>query len=87
MPENSLFYLNQSRFSNKGCNKHFYGDYFILNQILEHPDPPSNIKNHDFNEREVMLYRQTYDVATGNFKGLYKTVGERIVSGNANEFF
>ena len=34
-----------------------------------------------------MLYRQTYDVATGNFKGLYKTVGERIVRGNANQFF
>ena len=34
-----------------------------------------------------MLYRQTYDVATGNFKELYKTVGERIVRGNANEFF
>ena len=23
MPENSLFYLNQGRFSNKGCKQHF----------------------------------------------------------------
>ena len=67
--------------------KFFYGDYFILSQILERANPPSDIKNHVFDEREVMLYRPKYDVVTGNFKGLYKTMRDIIVRGDSGEFF
>ena len=56
MPENNLFYLNQGPLLYKGCKKLFYGDYFILSQVLERSNPPSDIKNHIFNEREVLLY-------------------------------
>ena len=34
-----------------------------------------------------MFYRPKYDVVTGNFIGLYKTIGDIIVSGDSEEFF
>ena len=72
MPENSLFYLSQGRLSYKGSNNIFYCDFFILSQILEWANPPSNINNHAFNEYELMLYRPKYDVITGNFMAFIK---------------
>ena len=45
------------------------------------------MKNHAFNEREVMLYRTQDDVVTGDFLGLYKTIGDIIVRGDPDEFF
>lgn len=57
MPQNNLFYLNQGLLLYKGCKKLFYDDYFILSQVLERSNPPSDIKNHIFDECEVLLYR------------------------------
>ena len=34
-----------------------------------------------------MLYRPKYDVVTGNFKELYKTIGDIIVRGDSDEIF
>ena len=87
IPENSLHYLNQSHFSYKCSKKVLHRDFFILSHIFERTNPPSNIKNYVFSEYEVMFYRPKYDVVTGNFIGLYKTIGDIIVSGESEEFF
>ena len=57
MPQNNLFCLNQGPLLYKGCKKLFYDDYFILSLVLERSNPPSDIKNHIFDECEVLLYR------------------------------
>lgn len=87
MPQNNLFYLNQGLLLYKGCKKLFYDDYFILSQVLERSNPPSDIKNHIFDECEVLLYRPKQDIATGIFKGVYKTIGDIFVRGDPHEFF
>lgn len=74
MPQNNLFCLNQGPLLYKGSKKLFYDDYFILSLVLERSNPPSDIKNHIFDECEVLLYRPKQDIATGIFKGLYKTI-------------
>lgn len=62
MPDNSLFYLNQGRLSNKGSKKIFYGDYFKPD-FRTFKNPPSDSKTHVFNECEVLIYGPKYDLA------------------------
>ena len=82
MLENSIFCLNQGYLSRKGRKKIYYGDYFILGQIVECASPPDNIADYAFKDREVKLYRPKYDLVTGNFKGLYETLGYIVVRGD-----
>ena len=81
-PENTLFYINQA-IKVKNNKKIFYCDYFILilRQIVESSNPPENISTHTLKENEVRMIRPKYDTSTGEFEGLYKTIGFLVVKG------
>ena len=74
-PGNTLFYKNQAYLTVKKNKKIFYCDYFILSQIVESSNPPKNILSYTFRENEFRMIRPKYDTSTGEFKGLYETIG------------
>ena len=86
-PENTLFYINQAYLTVKNNKKIFYCNYFILGQIVESSNPPENISPYTLKENEVRMIRPKYDTSTGQFKGLYETIGFLVVWGAAEEIF
>ena len=74
-PENTFFYLNQSYLTVKKNKKIFYYDYFIIGQIVKLSKPPQDISSYTLKENEVQMVRPNYDPETGEFKGLYETMG------------
>ena len=71
----------------KDNRKIYNDDYYILGQIVECVNPPENIINYAFKDREVKLYRPRYDQVTGNFQGFYETIGYITVRGDPEEYF
>ena len=82
-PENPLFYINQAYLTVKNNTKIFYCDYFILilGQIVESSNPLENISTYTLKE-----YFE-YNTSTGEFEGLYKTIGFLVVTGAPDEIF
>ena len=73
-PENSIIYINQAYLTIKNNKRMFYGDDFLLGQIIEAINPPKNISNYVCKECEVKMYRLCYDTVTGQFLSLYETI-------------
>ena len=71
----------------KGNRKLYYADYYIIGQANEHINPPEDLENYVYQDREVKIYRPRCDPATGNFLGLYKTLGFIVVRGEPEEHF
>ena len=65
----------------------FSGDHVLSDQIIEAINPPENISNYVCKKREVKIYRPCYDIATGQFLGIYETIGYLIVKGDDGEHF
>ena len=65
----------------------YYSDMFLLRQIIEAINPPENITNYVWNNRQVKLYRPRYDTSTGYFLWLYETIGYLLVCGDEDEHF
>ena len=86
-PENTLFYKNQAYLTVKKNKKIFYCDYFILGQIVESSNPPENILSYNFRENEFRIIGPKYDTSTGEFKGLYETIGFLVARGAPDEIF
>ena len=63
----------------------YYGDHFLLGQIIEAINPPENVANYVCKDREVKHYRSRHDVSTGQFLGLYETIGYLVVRRNDDE--
>ena len=83
-PDNMLLYINQAFLivkKNKNC------DYYVLGHIVETSDTPQDISSYTLKENKVKMVRPRYDSETGEFKGLYKTVGFLIVRGSPEELF
>ena len=85
MPENTIYDLNQGYQPWKDNKKIFYGDYFILGQVNECLNPSENLESYEFKDREVSLYHPCYGTITGQFKGLYETLGYIMVCGDLDE--
>ena len=60
----------------------FYADYYILDQIIEAINPLKKVENYVCKDREVRFYHLRYDTQTGQFFGLYESVGYLIVKGD-----
>ena len=56
-PENALLYVNQAYLTVQKSKKIFYGEYFLLGQIHESANPPSDIQGYECKEDEVKYYR------------------------------
>ena len=52
-PENTLFYINQVYLTIQKSKKILYGEYFLLGQIHESSNPPSDIESYKCNKDEV----------------------------------
>ena len=86
-PENALLYINQVYLTVQKSKKKLYGEYFLLGQIHESANPPSDIKSYECKEDEVKYYRPKYDRDTGKFVGLCETVGLLVVCRDPFEVF
>ena len=85
--ENSTIYINQGYLTIKDNKKLYCVDYYILGQVTECISPPEDISNYVCKEREVKVYSPRYDPATGQFRGLYESLGFLLVRGNQDEHF
>ena len=62
-------------------------DYFILGQVIEAANVPKDIDLYECNPDDVKMCKLEYGIATGQFLGLYTTVGLIVVRGNSDETF
>ena len=85
--QNSIIYLNQGCLTIESTKKMFYADYLILGQIIEALNAPEHISSYFFKEREVKIVRLRYEPTTGEFLGLYETIGYIVVRGDDNDHF
>ena len=75
-PKNSIIYVNQGYLTIKDNKKLYYRDYYITPIVNECKwTSPEDLKNYAYQDREVKVYRPRYDSVTGNFWGLYETLG------------
>ena len=86
-PENSVIYISQGYLTIKDKKKLYYVDYYLIGQINECANPPENLEDYVCQDREVKIYRPRYDPVTGNFLGLYETLGYIMVSGDQRSTF
>ena len=74
--------MNQGSLHNKNDQKIFYGDHFILGQVIPLAELPADLKSN-----EVKLLRPKYNVSDGKFLGLIETIGYITVRGDPGETF
>ena len=65
--ENAFLYINQAYLTVQKSKKIFYGEYFLLGQIHESANPPSDIQSYECKDGEVKYYRPKYNRDTGKF--------------------
>ena len=65
----------------------FYADYLILGQIIEGLNAPEHVSTYFCKEREVKIVRPRYEPTTGEFLGLYETIGFIVVRGDDDDHF
>ena len=83
IPENCLFYINQSYISTvKNREIAMYHDNFILGQLIVAASQPAQIGTYSCKENEVKLHTCLYDLTTGEFKGLQKELAFIILRGD-----
>ena len=86
-PENTLLYINQVFLTVKKNKMIFYCGYYVLGQIVEASNTPQDVSSYTLKENEVKMVKPQQDPKTGEFKGLYKTVGFLVVRGSTEEVF
>lgn len=65
----------------------YYGDLFIIGQIIKAINPPEKIANYVCKDREVNQNRLRYDVNTGPYLVLYETIEYLVLRGDDEEHF
>ena len=79
--ENTILYLNQAYVTVTKNKKVYYCDFFVLGQIVE------DISTYFVKENKVKMIRPKYNAETGEFLGLYETIGFMAVRGSPDEVF
>ena len=88
IPENCLFYVNQSFLSTvKNGEIAMYNQNFILGQIIFAANQPKEILKYECQPNEVKLLSCIYDLETGEFKGLRQQLAYIVLRGDENEIF
>ena len=88
MPENALYYVNQSFLSTvKSGDIAMYNQNFILGQLIVGANQPKDIATYECNENEVKLLCCIYDLDTGEFKGIREQLAYIVLRGDKNEIF
>ena len=55
--------------------------------MVEASNPPQNIDTYDLKGKEVKMVRSKCNAETGEFLGLYETIGFLVVRGNPEDIF
>ena len=88
MPENVLYYVNQSFLSTvKNSDIAMYNQNFILGQLIPAANQPKDIATYNCNENEAKLLCCIYDLDTGEFKGIREQLAYIVLRGDKNEIF
>ena len=88
MPENVLYYINQSFLSTvKNGDIAMYNQNFILGQLIPAANQPKDIATYECNENEVKLLCCIYDLDSGEFKGIREQLAYIVLRGDKNEIF
>ena len=88
MPENAVFYVNQSFLSTvKSGDIAMYNQSFILGQLIVVANQPKDITTCDCNKNEVKLHCCIYDLTTGEFKGVREQLAYIVLRGDKNEIY
>ena len=87
LTENTWLYVNQAFLTVKKNKKIFYCDYFVLGQIVEASKTPQNSSSYSLKDNKVKMVLPCYDSETGEFGGLYETVGFLVVRGSPEKVF
>ena len=88
MPENTLYYVNQSFLSTvKSGDIAMYNQNFILGQLIVAANQPKDINTYNCNENEVKLHCCIYDLTTGEFRGVREQLAYIVLRGDKNEIY
>ena len=88
MPENTLFYVNQTFISTvKNGEIAMYIQNFILGQLISAANQPKNIDEYICEPNEVKLLSCVYDLETGEFKGIRTMLAYIVLRGDEDEIF
>ena len=88
IPENCLFYINQSFLSTvKNGDIAMYNQNFIIGQLIFAANQPKEIETYQFLPNKVKLLSCVYDLETGEFKGNREQVAYIVLRGDEHELF
>ena len=88
MPENTLYYVNQSLLSTvKNGEIAMYNQNFILGQLIVAANQPTDITNYVCKDNEVKLFCCIYDLTTGQFQGIREQLAYIALRGDKEEIF
>ena len=88
MPENALYYVNQSFLSTvKNDDIAMYNQNFTLGQLIVAANQPKDIATYECNENEVKLLCCVYDLDSEEFKGIREQLAYIVLRGDKNEIF
>ena len=88
MPENMLYYVNQSFLSTvKNDDIAMYNHNFILGQMLVVANQPADISSYVCKKNKVKLYCCIYDLSNGQSQGVKEQLAYIILRGDTNEIF
>ena len=86
IPENTLFYINQSFLSTvKNGDIAMCNHNFILGQLIVPANQPSDINAYECKENEVKLWCCIYDLTTGEFQGVREQLAYINLRGDKEE--
>ena len=88
IPENTLFYVNQSFLSAvKSGDIAIYNHNFILGQLIVATNQPSDLNAYKCKENDVKLWCSIYDLTTGEFQGVREQLAYIVLRGDKEEVF
>ena len=86
-PEISFIYINQVYLTIQKGKKMYYGNHFLIGQIIEASNSTENIDSCICKENEINFYRPKYNISNGEFLGLYETIEFIVVRGDRDKIF
>ena len=86
-PGNTLVYANQGSVTPMKGELAIYLGYVILGQLIPELNCPGNIEEYERKPNEVKLITPLYDIDSGEFLGLKKSLAFIMVRGDKDEAF
>ena len=88
-PENTWVYVNQGSISTVKGGHAVHLEFVIIGQLMPiaNPDTKLDLEKHEFKDHEALLFVPVYNIVTGMYSGLTKTLAHITLRGDVNERF